>query len=169
MATQPTLSLNQFKMQPVLGMQAIGIGSPPIVRSVLVSPNQATTLTPGQAIKYDVTVLQNGLPAIVSAVGTEPADGYLLYSLKNGGLLFTANDRCEILLQGAMWMMCEGTTIDMGNQLQDGTDAGGMAPYATSTYYSRGVALDYATGAGTLFRADLTPFTAKSSGAVAHT
>jgi hypothetical protein len=168
MATQPNLSLNQFKMQPVLGMQALGIGSFPIVKSVVVSPNQATTLTPGQAIMFDTTVDQNGIPAIISATGEQYADGYLLYSLKNGGLLFTTGDICEILQQGAMWMMCEGTTIDQGNQLQDGADAGGMAPYATTGYYSRGVALDYATGAGTLFRADLTPFTVKSAASAAH-
>jgi len=168
MATQPQLSLNQFKMQTVLGMQAMGIGSFPIVKSFIVSPNQATTLTPGQAVQIDTAVLQNGLPAIIAASGTQYADGYLLYSLKNGGLLFTAGDICEVLQQGAMWMMVESTTIDQGNALQDGTDAGAMSPFATTGYYPRGIALDYAVGAGTLFRADLTPFTAKSAQAAAH-
>lgn len=170
MATQPSLSLNQFKMQPVLGMQAMGIGSFPLVVSAVVSPNQATSLSPGQAIQFDTAVLQAGTPSIIAApstVGQQLVDGYLLYSLRMGGTLFTSGNLCEVLLQGAMWMMAE-SAIDMGNQLQDGADVGGMAAYATTGYYSRGVALDYAATAGTLFRANLTPFTAKSSGAVSH-
>ena len=169
MTTQPLLNLNQFSQQPVLGQLALGIGSWPIVRQVVISPNQATALAAGQAVKYDTAVTANptGLPPIIACAANAYADGYLLYDVQHQGAALTANVVVQIVLQGAVWMLVEGTTVDSGSVLEDGADVGSMEPFATTGNYPRGVSLDYATS-GQLFRADLTPFTIKSAQAAAH-
>lgn len=169
MTTQPSLNLNQFSQQPVLGQLALGIGSFPIVRQVVISPNQATALAFGQACKYDTTVTSNptGLPPIVSCAASAYADGYLLYDVQHQGAALTSGIVVQLLLQGAIWMLVEGTTVDSGSVLEDGADVGSMEPFATMGNYPRGISLDYATS-GQLFRADLTPFTIKAAQAAAH-
>lgn len=169
MTTQPKLNLNQFGQQPVLGQLALGVGSYPIVRQVVISPNQATALAFGQAVKYDTAVTANptGLPPIVSAAQGDYADGYILFDVQHQDAALTANIVVQMLLQGAMWMLADGT-VDSGTLLQDdASDVGAMETWATTGAIPRGVSLDYATS-GQLFRADLTPFTVKAAHASAH-
>ncbi len=63
--------------------------------------------------------------------------------------------------------MLAESTVSIGDILQDGADAGGVATYATQNYYPRGVALDYAT-VGQLIRCYLSPITIKAAATAAH-
>lgn len=164
--TQPQLNQNQFNQQPVLGQLATGIGAPPLTLQAVVSPNQSGNLAPGQAIKFDTAVLTNGIPSIIACAANVYADGYIIYDVKAGGSL-ASGTFVQILLQGIMWMLVEGTTIDQGNALEDGSDVGSMEPFATTGNYPRGIAIDYGTS-GQLFRAALSPFTVKAAQASAH-
>ena len=168
MTTQPNLSLNQFGQQAIVGQLAMGIGSPPNVISAVVSANQATTLSYGQAIKFDTAVVtQIGVPPIISCAASTLADGYLIYSTKNAGTALTAGVFVEVLLGGVMWMLVEGTTVLSGSLLEDGADVGSMQPFATTGNFPRGVSLDWATS-GQLFRANLQPGNIKAANAAAH-
>jgi hypothetical protein len=154
---QPLLNLNQFTQAPVVGMEALGIGSANNVIQAVVSANQATTLSPGQAIKFDTATLQAGSPAIVSCAPNAYADGYVLYDVKNGGLVLTAGVECQILLSGFIWMYVDGTTIDQGLTVEDTSNVGGVEPLGTSGgSLRRGTAIDYGVS-GSLIRVNLLP------------
>ena len=168
MATQPQLNLNQFSQQPVVGQLAMGLnGSPTVAIQAVVSATGSPSLSPGQAIMFDTTVTTSptGVPPIVAASATQYADGYIIYDVKLGGTL-TSGTFVQIMLQGIMWMLAEGT-IDSGSALQDGADVGGVAVFATTSDYPRGTSLDYGT-VGQLVRAFLTPATVKAAQASAH-
>lgn len=165
--SQPLLSLNQFAQQAVVGQEALGIGGPNNVIQAVVSPNQATTLSPGQAIKFDANVLQAGIPAIVSCAANAYADGYVLYDVKNGGINLTIGDICQILIGGFMWMFVDGTTIDQGAVVEDTANVGGVEPLGTTGgSYPRGIAIDYGVTA-TLIRVNLMPAVTKVTAAAA--
>jgi|SRR5579864_574655 len=169
MTAQPSLNLNQLTLQSVLGQLALGLnGAPALTIQAVVSATGSPSLSPGQAVKFDTTITTNptGLPPIVACAANAYADGYIVYDVKLGGTL-TAGTILQVLLQGAMWMLVEGTTVDSGSVLEDGADVGSMEPFATTGNYPRGVSLDYATS-GQLFRAFLTPFTIKSAQASSH-
>jgi|ERR1035437_1829329 hypothetical protein len=167
MASQPLLNLNQFGQQPVLGMAAFGAPQALNVIQAVVSATGTPTLYSGQAIKYDATITTtpSAIPPIVAAAGTAYADGYILYDVQNGGGI-TQAQVCQIVLQGVLWMLAE-STVSVGDIVQDGADVGGVATYGTSTYYPRGVSLDYGT-VGQLIRVNLSPFTIKASATAAH-
>lgn len=168
MASQPNLSLNQFSQQPILGQLALALGAPPMVIQAVVSTTGSPSLSPGQAIKFDTTIVTGptGIPPIVACAASAYADGYILYDVKSGGTL-TAGTVVQILLQGVIWMLADGT-VDSGTVLQDdASDVGAMEAWATTGAYPRGVSLDYAT-VGQLFRANVSPFTVKAAQASAH-
>lgn len=167
MASQPNLSLNQFSQQPILGMQAMVAGSLPMVIQAVVSATGSPTLYPGQAVKFDsaITSTPSALPPIIAAAPTAYADGYILYDVKNSSGM-TSGVVVQIVLQGVLWMLAE-STVSVGDIVQDGADVGGVATFATATYYPRGVSLDYGT-VGQLIRVNLSPFTIKAASASAH-
>lgn len=168
MATQPQQSLNLFTQQPILGQAAFTNPGTLTVLQAVVSANQATALVPGQAIQFDSAIVStpSGLPPIISASGTQYADGYILYDVKAGGALI-AGVTLQIVLGGILWMLSEAA-VNIGAQLQDGADAGGVATFATTSYYPRGVSLDYASAAGQLIRCNMQPAIAKAVVAAAH-
>lgn len=167
MVAQPNLSLNQFNQQPILGQQAFEGPNALVSIQAVVSATGSPSLYPGQAVKFDTTITgtPSGLPQIVAAAGTAYADGYILSDVKNAAPL-TSGAVVVIVLQGILWMLAE-STVTIGDILQDGADAGGVATFATTNYYPRGVALDYGT-VGQLIRCNMTPFTIKAAAAPVH-
>ena len=168
MVAQPQQSLNLFGQQPILGQAAFTNPGALTVIQAVVSATGSPSLVPGQAIQFDsaITTTPSGLPPIVAASGTQYADGYILYDVKAGGAL-TAGTVVQIVLGGILWMLSEAA-ISIGAQLQDGADAGGVATFATTSYYPRGVALDYASASGQLIRCNMQPAIAKAVVAAAH-
>ena len=168
MASQPNLSLNQFSQQPILGQLALSLGSPPLVIQAVVSATGSPTLYAAQAIQFDSTITStpSGVPPIVAASGTQYADGYILYDVKNNGGWTSANV-VQVVLQGVLWMLAE-STVDVGQVVQDGADVGGVAAFATTSYDPRGISLDYGT-VGQLIRVMLFPASNKAAQAAAHT
>ena len=163
---QPTINLNQFTQAPVVGQEALGIGGPNNVIQAVVSPTGSPSLAPGQAIKFDTTILQAGIPAIVACAANAYADGYILYDVKAGGAL-TAGTFVEILIGGFLWMYVDGTTIDQGTVVEDTANVGGVEPLGTTGgAYPRGIAIDYGV-TGALIRVNLMPAVTKVCAAAA--
>lgn len=168
MATQPQLNLNQFSQQAVVGQLALGLtGSPTIAIQAVVSATGSPSLSPGQAVKFDTTITTNptGLPPIVACAQNAYADGYIIYDVKLGGTL-TVGTKVQIMLQGVMWVLADGT-VQSGNALQDDATDIALELYATTGAFSRGVSLDFAT-VGQLFRAFLSPEPNKAAQIAAH-
>lgn len=167
MATQPNLSLNQFNQQPILGQQAFDAPNALMVLQAVISSTGSPSLYPGQAVKFDSSIVStpSALPQIVPAVGTEYADAYILYDVKNSAPML-AGTVVQVVLQGILWMLADAT-VSVGQVIQDGADAGGVAPFATTSYYPRGISLDYGT-VGQLVRVNLFPASNKAAQAAAH-
>lgn len=166
---QPSLNLNQFSQQPILGQLALGIGSFPLVIQAVISANQASALTPGQAVKFDaaVTSTPSGLPPIVACAQTAYADGYVLYDVKNQASQLIAATVIQIVLDGILWMLVENTTVDVGVVVEDGADAGTVEPLGTTgSSFPRGISLDYGT-VGQLIRVHVQPAVTKVTAAAA--
>lgn len=167
MATQPFLSLNQFNQQPILGQQAFEGPSALMALQAVVSATGSPSLAPGQAVKWDSTITgtPSGLPQIVAAAPNEYADAYILFDVKNSAPLLSGTT-VVVVLQGILWMLA-GSTVSIGDTVQDDATAGNVSLFATTGKYPRGVSLDYGT-VGQLVRVNLTPFTIKAAQASAH-
>ena len=168
---RPQLSLTSIYLPQVVGMLAEGIGTAAIIRQVIVSPNQATSLLPGQAVKYDTSLTGNSVPGIVACAQNAYADGYVIYDIKNGGNAsnspLTSGTVCQICIFGAMLMLVDGTTIQPGQVVEDGADAGGVEPLGTTAgAFPRGVALAYGVS-GAVIPVDLYPGVTKVVAAAA--
>jgi hypothetical protein len=164
---QPQLSLNQFQLQTIVGVQAFE--GPGVIQTLqaVISPNQATALSAGQAVQFDTAITAAGLPNIIAAAPNVYADAYLLYDIQKSQSQFVSGAVVQIALGGILQMLAEAT-IEPGNVVQDNTtDPGGVAPWATTGYYPRGVAIDYGV-AGQIVRVNLAPFAIKAAQAAAH-
>jgi len=124
------INLNQFSMSMVQGALGTGAGSFPRVIEAQVSFNQATALVPGQAVKFDSAVTTGGIPSLLAAAQSDQADGYIIYTVKNGGNL-TSGLVVPIMLSGSMWMTV-GTAVNQGSAVEDASVAGEIEPVGTT-------------------------------------
>lgn len=171
MATQPFQSLTQLLPQGIAGPDALGLTTNPIVITVKISPNQLTSLVPGQAVKFDAAVTAVGVPNIIACAQNAYADGYVLYDAKNGGATslspLQANNECLMLISGVQWFFVNSANVVQGQVIEDSPVAGGVEPLGTTVgAFPRGIAIDYGA-TGSIVRCLMMPAAAKICAAAA--
>lgn len=109
-----TQAINQFKQAPVQG--ELDLSTQGTVISARVSPNQATALIAGQAVKLDTTVT-GGLPAFKAlAANTDVSFGFVCRNIKDQS--FAADARFELAMNGTIMFMTAGAAITRGAKLE---------------------------------------------------
>lgn len=109
-----SLNINQFGQTPVQGQMDLSIGSSVI--SARVSPNQATALIAGQAVKLDTTVA-GGSPAVKAlAANTDVTFGFVVRNIKDASR--PTNSNLELALNGSVMYMTAGAAITRGSKLE---------------------------------------------------
>jgi hypothetical protein len=153
--TQPqALSQNQFQQAAYVGAPDLRFALGTI--SAQISPNQATPLYNGMAVKVDTTIVQNGANRIPQVVGcTTDSDlvaGFIIYDIKS--LAYNAGDRIEMCTQeGVLYLFSTGAITPFTQVTLDLTTGGGVAQSsAHSGNNIVGWAIDGASAAGQLIR-----------------
>lgn len=148
MVATPTLGPNMFRMVPVQG--GLDLEFAGSVITARVSPNQATPLIAGQAVKLD-TAITGGVPAVVAlAADTDSPIGFVARNLKDAS--DAANANFELALDGTVMWMTASAAITRGDKLQTVIASNKVATNA-GTNPIVGWALDAAAGDGSVFRA----------------
>lgn len=157
MATRPTLYINQFRQSVAPGDLDLQITRTGVITGVL-SPNQATDLPAGQAVKLDTANTNATVPQFLLAADNEAAIGVIKRTAKrsvfraNVGGAGTIGDPVEVTYFGGpvVWEVANATILPQA-QLEFATSGG--YPYAQTLAAGklRGVALDPAV-ASAIFR-----------------
>jgi len=148
------LSQNQFTMSPYIGMPDLHYDFDTI--SALVSPNQATPLFNGMAVKIDTAVTVTGANAVPQVIGctadSDPVIAFIIYDIKS--LSYNAGDRVELSLFGDVLYLFSTTAINPFTQVTlDVTTGGGVGAKVNSSGNTIvGYAIDGASAAGQLIR-----------------
>lgn len=153
--TQPmSLSQNQFLQSPYIGMPDMRYE--PNVIAAQISPNQASALYNGMAVKVDTAVTPTGSNTIPQMIGctanSDSVAGFIIYDLKS--LSYVAGDRISLSLSHTVLYLFSTTAITAFNQVQlDLTTGGGVAAKTGSSGANIvGWAIDGASAAGQLIR-----------------
>jgi hypothetical protein len=153
--TQPaTLSQNQFSQAPYIGMPDLRYE--PNTVAAQVSPNQATPLFNGMAVKIDTAITQTGANTIPQVIGctadTDSVAGFIFYDLKS--LQYNAGDLLSVGLSDTVMYLYSTTAITPFTQVTvDLTTGGGVgAKVGSSGANIVGYAFDGASAAGQLIR-----------------
>lgn len=143
-----SITINQFQQTTVQGALDLNIMTSRVFQGQ-VSANQATALTPGQAVKFDTST--GVIPQVVAAAVGDIAIGFLVFDTQKGAPV--AGDRVQIAFFGGpvMWMTAGGT-ITAGAAVENKSDGTVQIKSAQAT---RGYALDPATN-GNLLRVIIT-------------
>lgn len=139
-------NINQFNISTVQGQVDLLIDS--TVVSGIISPNEATSLVPGQAVKLE----DSSAPTMRFLAVTSPTDpifGYITRTVKD--INYTAGEGVEVGIDGTVMYMTAGAAIARGATVEyDNTNvrvirAAGVNP-------TTGIAFDKATALGDLVR-----------------
>lgn len=143
-----SININQFGQATVQGALDLNITKSGIFQGQ-VSANQASALSPGQAVKFDTS--SGVIPQVVSAAIGDIAIGFLVFDTQKAAPV--AGDRVQIAYFGGpcMWMTAGGT-IAAGAAVENKSDGTVQTKSAQAT---RGYALDPATS-GNLLRVLIT-------------
>ena len=148
------LSQNQFGQSPYIGMPDMRYE--PNVIAAQVSPNQATALFNGMAVKVDTAITPNGSNTIPQVIGctadSDSVAGFIIYDIKS--LSYVAGDRISLSLSHTVMYLFSTTAITPFTQVQlDLTTGGGVAAKVGSSGANIvGYAIDGASAAGQLIR-----------------
>lgn len=148
----PTLSQNQFTLQPFLGTvdQMYNYDTVP----VLIDVSQATPLYAGAGVKFVDSA--DGVPKVVGcAANSDSCVGFINYNIKN--INYAAGVAAEISTSGNVIYLYATTAIPRGSRVTlDLSTNGGVGVLVGSSGASIvGWAFDKATTAGTLIRVKL--------------
>lgn len=149
-----TLNINQFAQVPVRGQQDLKIALSGVL-SGLVSPNQATPLTAGDAVKLDAAVLLAGTPQFVAAGNSDVADGYMIFDPKASTVATPNAMQVAMRFPGPVIWLLAAATVHMGAFVEQAT-GGGYDVQELAAGKLRGLALDFGT-VGQLIRVILVP------------
>lgn len=141
-----SLNQNQFSMISVVG--DLDLQFPGSVMAARVSPNQATAIVAGQAVKMEDSA--GGAPPVLAlTANTQSALGFVIRTLKDQS--FTLGDAVEIAMAGSVMQMTAGAAIARGAKLE--------VVYTTTKVITNagtnpvcGFALDKASADGDLIR-----------------
>lgn len=147
-----TLSQNQFNQTPYIGAPDLRYAFGTI--SAAVSPNQATPVYNGQAVKVDTAISAgNMVPQVIAAAAnTDSVAGFIVYDVKSPS--YNAGDRVELSIIGDVLYLFSTGAITPFTQVQlDLVTIGGVAAKVGSSGANIvGWAVDGATAAGQLIR-----------------
>src|SRR5262245_23300773 len=132
-----TININQFDQQTVRGAVDLQISRSGVISGV-VSPNQATALKAGDALKLDSAVTTGRTPNCVKAGTSDEALGFLVYDVQKSQPV--AGDAIQVTFDGGpvTWQMAGGT-IACGAAVESESD-GDLITLASGS--QRGIALD---------------------------
>lgn len=143
---------NQERISPILGMLDFNQPATATIVDAIVSPNEGTTLQPGQIVKLDSAITVPGAWQVLKAVNTDIPWGMVIYTVRKN--LASAYDQVKVALPSAggnpfIWHVA-GASISVGQNLQYNTDGSiSMIPVASGNQIAQ--ALDPAAS-GQLFR-----------------
>lgn len=150
----PVQNVNAFAQSPQLGM--IDLRFDPDTVSVMISPNQATALFAGAAVKIDASAGNDGVPKVIGcAANADEVFGFLNYDIKSQD--FRAGKMAECSQAGNVMYLYSTTAITRGTRvtLDLSTNGGVGALVGSSGNDVVGWAYDGATAAGQLIRVKL--------------
>jgi hypothetical protein len=148
------LSQNQFSQTPYVGMPDMRFNASSI--GAQVSPNQATALYNGMAVKIDTAISPNGSNYVPQVIGctanSDSASGFIIYDIKS--LSYNAGDRISMALAGTVLYLWATSAITAFNQVQLNLQTGGgvTAKVGASGANIVGYAIDGASASGQLIR-----------------
>lgn len=146
-ATQASLSQNQFAQQTVVGMIDLKVGSTNVI-AVQVDSSVTTQIFPGQAVKI-VANTTGGIPKVAPATGKADAViGFARFNQKD--VQYIAGQNLEIAMFGSViWLWATGAVTQFAEVCTDPTYIGGcQATGNTATFI--GWAVDGIAAAGAI-------------------
>ena len=151
--TQPaTLNQNQFAQTQYVGTP--DLRTEPNTIAAQISPNQATALYNGMAVKVDTAITQTGANTLPQVIGctsdSDNVSGFIIYDLKSQS--YNAGDRISLGLTHTVLYLYSTTAITPFTQVTlDLTTGGGVAAKVGGNNIV-GWAIDGASASGQLIR-----------------
>lgn len=143
-----TLNINQFAQVAVRGQQDLKIALSGVI-SGIVSANQATPLTAGDAVMLDNTITIAGTPQFVAAGVGDVAHGYMIFDPKSSTVATPNAIQVALRFWGPVIWLVAAATVRPGFFVEQAAASGDVIELASGKL--RGLALDFGT-VGNLIR-----------------
>lgn len=131
--------INQFAQTPVRGQ--VEMLQSPLVLTVQVSANQATSLKAGDMVTLDTAIVVGpGQPLQVIAQGTAVALGTIAHSVQKD--TYVAGDMLQVLVWGIVWLANTAVAIAPMAAVED-NGSGLVQAFASASQKKIGIAVDY--------------------------
>lgn len=131
--------INQFTQTPVRGQ--VEFLQSPLVLTVQVSANQATSLKAGDMVTLDTAITVGpGQPLQVIAQGTAVALGTIVHSVQKD--TYVAGDMLQVLCWGVVWLANTAVAIAPMAAVED-NGSGLVQAFASASQKKIGIAVDY--------------------------
>lgn len=155
---QVVLNQNQFSQTPVLG-QVSEIPNPNVV-SVRLNPSSSAVFQAGSAVKLITGTANEILVDATTGPTDGPVFGVIVYNMRKN--LLSAGDNATVACASSYVFLEASAAINRGAKVTTTAATSGNDPTiatvsVASTQYVTGVAVDSASGAGSLIRVQILP------------